>query len=207
MGSSSKKIIIATEQVISGCKRKLAWFKIHKRDLYFEMAAIMDGSHSSYHKDGSIWRTSPATNKKPKLVKRHYPLNNLRGWFPLGIGMLLKTSLPNNPKLKDSDKKHDLKLVDIDLFPSDSLNIVVDIVDISQKNILNTLDMLPPKDALLLEFTANTYIINVTLLGHDHNLLVCPYDVEFKGVTCRHFNKRYSASPPGGVVEFEAYKK
>jgi len=206
MGSSSKKFIVATKQEILGYQRKMAWFSIHKRDLYFEMAGLLEGSHSSYHKDGSIWRTSPATNKKPKFVKHHYPMNNFHGWLSLGIGMLLKTSFPYNPELKARDNKHHLKFVDIDYFPSEALNIVVDLIEISHNSLLQKEDMQPPKDALVFDFISNKLMILVTILGHDHNLLVCPYDGNFKGVTCRHFNKRYSASPPGGQIEFEAYK-
>jgi len=206
MGLSSLKFIVATKKEILGYQRKIAWFSVHKRDLYFEMAGLLEGSHSSYHKDGSIWRTSPATNKKPKFVKLHYPLNSFCGWLSLGMGMLLKTSFPHNPELKARDKKHHLNFVDIDCFPSDALNIVVDLIEISQKNMLQEENMQPPKDALVFEFISNNVMLLITILGHDHNLLICPYDGDFKGVKCRHFNKRYSASPPGGQVDFEAYK-
>ena len=120
--------------------------------------------------------------------------------------MLFKNSFPYNPELKAKDKKHHLKFVDIDCFPSEALNIVVDLIEVSQKNILQKESMQPPKDALVLEFISNTLMVLVTILGHDHNLLICPYDGDFKGVKCRHFNTRYSASPPGGQVDFEAYE-
>lgn len=120
--------------------------------------------------------------------------------------MLLKTSFPHNPELKASDKKHHIKFVDIDCFPSLTLNIVVDLIEISQSSLLQKEDMQPPKDALILDFISNNLMVLITILGHDHNLLICPYDGDFKGVTCRHFNKRYSASPPGEQVELEAYK-
>jgi len=206
MGSSSQKFIVATKQEILGYQRKLAWFSLHKRDLYFEMAGILEGSHSSYHKDGSIWRTSTATNKKPKYVKHHYPLNRFHGWFNLGMGMLLKSSFPYNPELKARDKKHQIQFIDIDCFPSEALNIVVDLIETDQKNLLQKEDMQPPVDAQVFEFISNNLLIFVTILGHDHNLLISPYNGDFKGVTCRHFNRRYTASPPGGKIDFEAYK-
>jgi len=206
MGSSSKKFILATKQEIFGSRRKLAWFSIHKRDLYFEMAGFHEGSHSSYHKDVSIWRTSPATNKKAKYVKHHYPLARFHGWFELGMGMLLKAALPNDSVLKASDKKHQVQLVDIDCFPSEALNIVVDLIETKRRDLLQTEDMQPPADSQIFEFTAGDLSIITTILGHEHNLLISPYVGDFKGVTCRHFNKRYTASPKGEQVVFEAYK-
>ena len=206
MASTAQKFIVATKQKISGCQRKLAWFSLHRRDLYFEMAGMLEGSHSSYHKDGSMWRTSPATNKQARYVKRHYPLDQFQGWFHLGIGMLLKSSLPSNPELKNRDKKHQIHFVDVDKFPSEALNLVVDLLEPNRKEILQAGDMQPPVDAHILEITSSNLLFFVTILGHDHNLLISPYDGDFKGVTCRHINKRYSANPPGSRCEFEAYK-
>lgn len=206
MGSSSKKFILAIKQEILENQRKLAWFSIHNRDLYFEMVGCHEGSHFSYHKDGSIWRTSPATNKKAKYVKHHYPLNRFHGWFKLGMGMLLKTSLPHAPELKAKDKKHQVQFVDIDCFPSEALNIVVDLIETNRKDLLQKDDMQPQADAQIFEFKANKLSILVTILGHEHNLIISPYYGDFKGVTCRHFNKRYTASPIGEQIAFEAYK-
>ncbi len=206
MASSAQKIIIATKQEILGYHRKLAWFSLHSRDLYFEMAGILEGSHSSYHKDGSMWRTSPATNKRAKFVKLHYPLYQFQGWFHLGLGMLLKSSLPYGPELKNRDKKHQIHFVDIDKFPSEALNLVVDLLEPKRQDLLQAGDMQPPVDAQVIEITSSNPWLFVTILGHDHNLLISPYDGDFKGVTCRHFNKRYSANPPGTRCAFEAYK-
>jgi hypothetical protein len=206
MTSSSQKFIIATKQEISGSQRKLAWFSLQSKDLYYEIAGILEGSHSSYHKDGSMWRTSPATNKQARYIKQHYPFNQFQGWFHLDIGMLLKSSLPSNPELKNRDKKHQIHFVDIDKFPSAALNLVVDLLEPNRQELLAAGDMQPPVDAQIYEFTSSHLLIFVTILGHDHNLLISPYDGDFKGVTCRHINKRYSANPPGSLCELEAYK-
>ena len=205
MTSLSQKHIIASEQEISGYHRKLAWLALHSRDLYFEMAGVLDGSHSSYHKDGTMWRTSPATNKRAEFQKCHFPLNQFQGWFNLGLGMLLKSSLENNPKLKKKDKKYHIHFVNIDMFPSKALNIVVDLLEPNRLDLFLPRDMQPPTDAHIIEITSSNPWIFVTILGHDHNLLISPYNGDFKGVTCRHFNKRYSASLPGSRYAFEAY--
>lgn len=206
MTAAAQKYIIATKQEVSGYPRKLAWFSIHSRDLYFEMAGILEGSHTSYHKDGKMWRTSLATNKRAKFIKHHYPLNQFHGWYPLGLGMLLKSSLPYNPKLKNKDKKHHVSFVDIDQFPSSVLNLVADLLEPNRGDLFQARDMQPPMDAQIIEITSSNPWIYVTVLGHDHNLLIAPYDSDFKGVTCRHINKRYSANPPGSRISYEAYK-
>ncbi len=205
--SVKQKYIIATKQKISGYHRKLAWFSFHGNDLYYATSVIIDGSHSSYHKDGSIWRTSPATSKKAKLTKKHYPLCQLQGWFNLDFGMLLKSALCNSPELRNRDQKHQISYVDIDEFPSETLNLVVDLLEPGRQELFLADDMLPPKDAQVIEIKSTDPWLFVTILGHDHNLLVSPYDADFKGITCRHFNKRYSANAPGKRYGFEAYKK
>ena len=170
------------------------------------MAGIIDGSHTSYHKDGNIFRTSPATKKRAQIVKRHFPLSNFHGWFQLGSGMILKSSLEKCPKLKQKHLKYHVVKVDIDKFPSNALNIVADLLGPNQNELLNNTDMAPPKDSEVIEITCSNPWVIVTILGHDHNLLISPYDGEFKGVKCRHFNKRYSASTKGLSYRFEAYE-
>ncbi len=204
--SSAQRIIIATKQEIVSAQRKLAWFSLQKDDLYFEIAGMLEGSHTSYHKDGNLFRTSPATNKRARLVTKHFPLAQFQGWCKLGLGMVLKSSLNKNPKLKSSDRKHQVHEVDIDQFPSDTLNLVAELLEPNRRDLLDTNAMCPPADAHVIEVTTSHPWVIITILGHDHNLLICPYDGDFQGVTCRHFNKRYSANPPGGSCSFEAYK-
>ncbi len=206
MTSYKQKFIIATKQEIRGFYRKLAWFSLHSRDLYFEMAGMLEGSHTSYHQDGRLWRTSPATNKRARFIKEHCPLEQFQGWYQLGLGMVLKSSLHNSPELKSKDRKHQVYQVDIDQFPSDALNLVAELLDPQKSSLLDEEEMHPPADAQVIKIVSSNPWIIVTILGHDHNLLVAPYDGDFKGVRCRHINKRYSASLPGSRYSFEAYK-
>lgn len=55
---TEKRLIIATRQQIDGARRKLAWFSRTATDLYFEVGGAFIESHTSYHKDGRIFRTS-----------------------------------------------------------------------------------------------------------------------------------------------------
>lgn len=137
------------------------------------------------------------------ILKCHYPLNQFHGWLRLGIGMLLKSSIPYNPELKNRDKKYKIRLIDIDMFPSEALNIIVELLEPNRKELFQTSDMQPPENAEIIEITSSNPWLFVTILGHNHNLLVSPYN---KGVVCRHINKRYTANPPGSHCGFEAYK-
>ena len=202
----TQRIIIATKQKIAGFQRKLAWFSIQKDDLYFEMAGILEGSHTSYHKDGKLFRTSPATDKRARFVTRYFPLAQFHGWCNLGLGMILKSSLNKNPCLKSRDRKYQVNEFDIDQFPSDTLNVVAELLEPNRYDLLDTEEMRAPVGAHVIEVTTSHPWVIVTILGHDHNLLVCPYSGEFKGVTCRHFNTRYSANRLGVSYSFEAYK-
>lgn len=200
------RIIIATRQKIAGSQRKLAWFSFHGNDLYFEIAGMHEGSHSSYHKDGKLFRTSPATGNKAKLFGNHRPISHFKGYYNLGMGMVLKSALSNNPELKHKDSSNQIYDVDIDQFPSDTLNIAAELLEPDMIDLISCESMQPPKDAYIIEVKNTCPWLLVTLLGHDHNLLIAPYDGEFKGVTLRHFNSRYSASPPGRKISWEAYK-
>jgi len=204
--SSALKIVVATQQSIGGVQRKLAWFSRHKNDLYFELAGMLEGSHSSYHRDGKLFRTSPATQKHANLIARHLPLSQFQGWHRLGLGMVLKSSLARNPALKSKDRKCQVHEVDIDLFPSDALNLMAGLLDSGGRSLLNDPEMYPPPDAHVVKVDVPPLWIFITILGHSHNLLISPYDGAFQGVTCRHFNKRYSANPPGRSCYLEAYK-
>lgn len=200
------RIIIATKQEIAGFKRKLAWFSFHGDDLYFEIAGMLDGSHTSYHRDGNLFRTSPATKKRARLFGMHIPLSQFQGLYKLGMGMILKPSLSNNPKIRNRDWRSQVYEVDIDQFPNDTINIVAELLESNMIDLISCDSMRPPKDSYIIEIESTRPWVIITLLGHDHNLLIVPYDGEFKGVTLRHYNTRYSASPPGRKISYEAYK-
>jgi len=206
ISSFDQRIVIATIQKISGFQRKLAWFSFHEKGLYFEIAGMIDGSHISYHKDGNIFRTSPATNNRADLIRKHFPLAQFQGWHRLGLGMVLKSSLNKNPELKDKDRKYRVYEVDVDRFPSNTLNFVAELIEPNKRDLFNSEEMHPPKDAHIIEVTSSIPWIIFTILGHDLNLLIRPYYGEVPGVTLRHFNKRYSANPKGNNVSCEAYK-
>lgn len=200
------RITVATRQEIAGFQRKLAWFSFQGTDLYYEMAGILDGSHTSYHRDGKLFRTSPATKRRANLIGKHVPLSQLQGWYKLGMGMVSKTTFIDAPKLKNKDWKGHVYEIDVDQFPSDTLNLVAELLEPDRLDLINNEAMRPPADALVIEVTASRPWVLITILGHDHNVLIAPYEGEFKGVTLRHFNDRYTASPPGARISYEAYK-
>ena len=121
--------------------------------------------------------------------------------------MFLKSALPSNPELKSRDKKHQIRYIDIDKFPSEALNLVVDLLGPNRRELFEADDMRPPEDAQVIEITSSKPWLFITVLGHEHNLLISPYYGGSGGVTCRHFNKRYSANSPGSHYGYEAYKR
>ncbi|OHB55784.1 MAG: hypothetical protein A2173_05840 [Planctomycetes bacterium RBG_13_44_8b] len=204
--NSDQKIIITTKQEINGFQRKLAWFSFHKNGLYFEIAGMLDGSHTSYHSDGNLFRTSPATKNRAAPMARLFPLAQFREWHNLGLGMILKSSLNKNPELKNKDRKYQVYEVNVDQFPNNALNLIVELIEPNRLDLFNSEEMCPPQDACIIEIKTLRPWIIVTILGHEHNLLICPYDGEFQGMKLRHFNKRYSANRIGDTYSFEAYK-
>jgi hypothetical protein len=205
--SSAQRIVIATRQTIDGVQRKLAWFSVHPNDLYCEITVMPEGSHNSYHKDGNMFRTSPATDQRATLMSTRLPWSQFKGWCKLGLGVVLKSSLAENPPLRSRDRKGFIHEVDIDVFPSNALNLMAELADSAGRSYLSSPEMCPPPDAQVIELPIPPFWIIVTILGHTHNLLISPYDGQFQGVTCRHFNNRYSANPAGSSCYLEAYKR
>ena len=91
------KQVLATKDEIDGFRRKIGWFKRLGDHLYFDLGGLLMGTHTSYHKDGNIFRTSPATNNKAVLQDKHLRLKEFKGWYQLGITMIAKKQIKGNP--------------------------------------------------------------------------------------------------------------
>lgn len=81
---------LSTKEEYDGQKRKLAWFTREGKGLYFEIGSFFLGSHTSYHVDGNVFRTSPATSSRPRFQGLYTPLDKFCGWVQLGISMVAK---------------------------------------------------------------------------------------------------------------------
>lgn len=199
-----RRAYVVTRGMYDGCQRQLAWFERGPKDLYFEVFAFFMGSHTSYHRDGRIWRTSPATRGRPDYRRRYLPLDSFRGLHQLGISMVRKSELRKNPCLKPRTRRKALTLQEIDLedYPSEILNIVVELLEPGRQEFIASKDIAPPPDATMTIIDAIEPWLVLTILGHEHNLLIEP-----KGSTIivHHFNARYSANHPGVEYKFEAY--
>ena len=199
-----ERVYLATKEKYRGCHRQLAWFARHQNGLYFETFGFFMGSHTSYHRDGRIWRTSPATNRRPDYLRKYLPLDDFRGMYQLGLSMVRKSELGKNPCLKERHRKKALAIQEVDLkaYPSDILNIVVELLEPDKREFITSEDIAPPPDATMFVIDSMQPWIVLTVLGHKHNLLIDPK----KGViTVHHFNARYSANRPGVTYKFEAY--
>lgn len=201
----SSRVIFATQKKYSGCQKKLAWFSKHGNDLYFDVGGFFMGSHTSYHRDGNIFRTSPATKNQPRFIGNHLPLKNFEGWYQLGATMVQKSALSKNPNLKSRDRKSQTILKELDLgqFPSNTINLVVELLHPTFQDVLNSESIRPPSDAVLVVVDDITPWIILTILGHDHNLLIKPKKKAFE---VSHFNSRYSLNKLGQKYYFEAYQ-
>ena len=160
----------------------------------------------SYHRDGKIFRTSPATiyQAKKEYLGKYLPLDNFKGWYQLGTSMIAKSELLKNPCLKERDRKKALTLQEVDLkaYPSEIINIVVEFLEPSKRELLTSEDVAPPPDATMLVIDSIQPWIVLTILGHEHNLLIKPSE---DGFTVSHFNTRYSTNLPGVQYKYEAY--
>ena len=196
---------IATLESLNGFQRKLAWFARQGRGLYFDIGASFDGSHTSYHVDGNTFRTSPATNFRPRLQGKYVPFDDFRGWRQLGFGMVSKEQVARNPtvKAKDRPPKSILDTISLNMMPAETINLVVELLHRDMRSLLELQELQPPEHAILNCLELGDLLVVVTVLGHDSNLLVRP---TANGVQVSHYNDRYSANRPGVTYNFEAYR-
>ena len=201
-----KRVYLVTKEEYEGCQRQLAWFAKHQNGIYFDVLGFfmrMD-SHMTYHRDGRIWRTSPATNYHAKYLGKYLPLDDFKGWYQLGTSMILKSELLKNPCLKERDQKKALTVQEVDLeaYPSEVINIVVEFLEPSKRELITSEDVAPPPDATILVINSLQPWIVLTILGHEHNLLIKP---KKDGFIVHHFNTRYSTNLPRVKYRYEAY--
>lgn len=196
----AKRILVVTKKN-KECQRKLAWFSKHRWGIYFQVFAFLLGSHTSYHVNGSIWRTSPAIKKN--RIGQYLPLDVFKGWFQLGTSMIKKKLLEGNPCLKERERRKALTVqeVDLEVFPSEIINMVVEFIEPTYLESISK-KLKPPKDAKTLIISSIKPHIVLTILGHAHNLLIKPNE---EGFVVSHYNNRYSTNIKGIQYRYEAY--
>ena len=199
-----KEVYLVTKREYGGCQRKLAWFKRHKKDIYFNVFGFFRGSHTSYHESGGIFRTSPAFSYKAVKVGKYLALDGFKGWRQMGTSMILKSELLKSPILAKRDRKRALTLKEVDLeaYPSKVINIVVEFLEPNKLELLESKNVTPPPDATVIVIDFVQPWIVLTILGHKHNLLIEPIE---DGFNVHHFNTRYSTNLPGVQYQYEAY--
>lgn len=198
----NKKIYIITKDKYLGNQRTLGFFMFLNNDLYYDFGLIK-GSHDSYHKDGSQWRTSLATGNKAVKEGEHYPLASFQGHLNLGVACFSKRIISKLPKVKKKFfKKYETYEIDLNAFPSDYINIVSELIEPDYIIPLPEEEKCFPPDAVSTTFkTKNTWII-ITILGHKHNLLIIPDE---KVTHVNHFNERFTANKKGAKMKMENY--
>lgn len=199
------RAIIATDELIDGDQRKLAWFARNRRGVYFELGGSFVASHTSYHVDGKVFRTSPATGHRAKFQRSYVPLDEFRGWTRLGFAMINKDQLARNAPVKPKDRKAGsiLATVPIAQMPSETINLFMELLHRDRRHWLKTPGIQPPECTVLLCLELDDLLVVITVFGHESNLLVRPTE---EGFQVRHYNDRYSANQPGATYNFEAYR-
>jgi len=195
---------LLTQNAIAGVQRKLAWFDLRPRGLYFDVGGLLFGSHMSYHVDGNVFRTSPATFGKAIFQERMIPLNKFRGWHQFGTAMMQRKVLANNPAAKGRDKRLGAIFaeVDVEAMPASCLNIVLEVVHRLDIDLVSRAGLGPPPNSVESRFELGNFIILLTTIGYKDELLISPSD---SGVTAHHWNERFSANRKGVTYHYEAY--
>ena len=201
---ANKKLYLITKQKVANAQRKLAFFSKQPKGLYFEVGGFFIGSHTSYHCDGNIFMTSPATNNKPRFQGRYLAFDKFEGCYQLGTSMITKESIGGKPVVRDRDFRRGTVIyeVNLDLFPSITVNLVVEFIEPNKENLLQLPNIAPPLNAKVYLIKEIEPWIVLTILGHDENLLIKP---NADGFFVRHINTRYSTNQSGVNYTYEAY--
>jgi hypothetical protein len=143
----NSRVYLVSKDLHGKFQRKIAWFNRLENGLYFDFTFLSTGQHISFHKDGTIWRTSLVSGLKPEKTGYSLPLDDRSVWTQLGISAFRKEVLSSFPILKPSDiRKYQIYEIDFAQFPSDVLNFVVECVHPSMiDNIF--MEFAPPDDA------------------------------------------------------------
>jgi len=198
----NQKIYVVTKNRYFGHRRTLGFFRFQNNDLYYDFGSLK-GSHNSYHRDGSQWRTSLATRGKPKKEKDHIPLKSFNGLFNLGTICVSKNIINKFPKTKQKYyNKYITYEVDLDSFPSEHINIVCELLEPNYIIPLAEEEKCYPPEAVNKTFNTTNPWLSITLLGHENNLLIIPGETGFK---VNHFNERFTANKEGQSYSSELY--
>lgn len=195
-----KKLYIITKDKYDGSKKVLGFFERRNNDLYYDIGSV-SGSHNSYHKDGSEWRTS--YNGKKTKISEHISLSSFQGFHPLGVVMFQKSLLPLFQEVKQKHINNTLLEIDFSRFPSDVINLVLEIIEPEKELQINEDTKFPDNAVHTIRKQLNPWII-FTILGHENNLLVIPND---NGFTVKHYNKRFTVNDKDGQYFSEASSK
>lgn len=199
---SKNKIYIITKNKYDGHCRTIGFIRDLGKNIYYDffshdvqLKTKKDGSHYSYHEDGSIWRTSQGIGKEK--ITSTYPLKKFTSYYDLCTTGFDKKTVN---ELKPFDEKNRAKAilieVDIDKFESGFINIVLDMVhiDFYEKFLQNPEAQYPPNADVYKRKLNKSIIIEVIFLGKLDNLLIMPKE---NGYTVNYYNKRFSANDLG----------
>jgi len=117
---------------------------------------------------------------------------------------MLKSELLKSPVLAKRDRRKaiTLKEVDLEAYPSEVINVVVEFLEPSKLELLKSETVAPPRDATVFVIDTVKPWIVLTILGYKHNLLIVPTE---DGFTVHHFNTRYSTNILGVQYQYEAH--
>jgi len=195
---------IATTEEVDGCQRKIAWFNHTPNGIYFEAGQFFMGSHTSYHVDGNVFRTSPATLDRPRFQGRYLPLNNFKGWYQAGVSMIMTKAIHDNSCVKARDRKRGNYLGQVSLaqINNETINIVIEFLDIDKREWLNNSGIAPPECSISHIIKFDKVLVIVTLLVTENELLVKPQQ---DGFAVSHQNSRFSLNQKNVEYSYEAY--
>lgn len=209
---SIDKIYVITKDKYDHQQRTIGFIKDMGKHIYYDflshkvqLTTKKDGSHYSYHEDGSIWRTSAGIGKEQLTAT--VPLKKFNSYYNLCMTHFKKDIVTDLKAFKEGNRKKAFVIeLDIENYESEHVNIVLDMihVDFYDKFTLHPEASYPPNAEIFKRKLNNNIFIEITVLSKRDNQLIVAKD---DGFTCNHYNKRFTANDQGATYNYEAGEK
>ena len=206
---SKKKIYIITKDKYEGNHRTIGFVRDMGKHIYYDflshnvqLRTRKDGSHYSYHEDGTVWRTSQGVGKEQLTATT--PLKKFNSYYDLCTTAFNTESLKDLKPFKESYRGKVIIIeLDIASYESNFINLILDMIHIKfYDNFLKNPEASYPNKAKVFTRKLNkNIIIELTILADNDNLIIEPLK---SGFNAKHYNKRFTANAKGASYTYEA---
>jgi len=205
---SKKKIYIITKDKYNGSHKTIGFVRDMGKHIYYDflshevqLKTKKDGSHYSYHEDGSIWRTSESIGKEK--ISDTKPLKRFNTYYDLCTTAFHKDTIKDLNSFKEKNRKNNIIIeLDIESYQSDFINLILDMIHVDfYDTFMSNPEASYPNNAKIFKRKLNSNIfIELIILEQNDNLII---EQQKTGFNVKHYNKRFTANAKDATYTYE----